>query len=187
MADATALSRSKSPARSYRWILLASGVVLLGAMAFDTTIVKIGSDRDVQVQKFSPEAFGAEQFPVVRQSVETRAVDAVELSKAIVADKKTAVETYGVATSAGPVIPVKFTGLVGERKANYNVVAVEGLPPELTVRVQTGPALNGTDLRDATARSNSASSRTRSNIRTLAPPSTTRSRKSFLPGSIRQA
>ncbi len=69
--------------------MLASGVVLLGAMAFDTTIVKIGSDRDVQVQKFSPEAFGAEQFPVVRQSVETRAVDAVELSKAIVADKKT--------------------------------------------------------------------------------------------------
>ena len=119
-------------------------------MAFDTTIVQIGSERDVQVQKFSPDAFGAEQFPLIRQNVETRAVDAVELAKAIAADRKAAAEKYGVATSVGPVVPVKFTGVFGERKANYNVVAIEGLPAELTVRVQTGPALNGTDLRDAT-------------------------------------
>lgn len=149
MTDAT-LSKSPRPARSYRWIGIAAVVVLLGAMAFDTKIVQIGSEADVQVQKFSPVAFGAEQFPIIKQSVETRAVDAVELSQAIAADKKAASEKYGVNTSTGPVFPVKFTGVVGERKANYNVVAVEGLPPELTVRVQTGPALNGTDLRDAT-------------------------------------
>lgn len=148
MTDAT-LSKSSQSARSYRWIGIAI-VVLVGAMAFDTKIVRIGSQDDVQVQKFSPATFGAEQFPLIRQSVETRAVDAVELSQAIAADKKAAGEKYGVATSTGPVFPVKFTGVVGERKANYNVVAVEGLPAELTVRVQTGPALNGTDLRDAT-------------------------------------
>lgn len=148
MTDAT-LSKSSQSARSYRWIGIAI-VVLVGAMAFDTKIVRIGSQDDVQVQKFSPATFGAEQFPLIRQSVETRAVDAVELSQAIAADKKSAGEKYGVATSIGPVFPVKFTGIVGERKANYNVVAVEGLPAELTVRVQTGPALNGTDLRDAT-------------------------------------
>ncbi|WPE23312.1 DUF2291 domain-containing protein [Shinella zoogloeoides] len=149
MTDAT-LSKSPRPARSYRWIGIAAVVVLVGAMAFDTKIVQIGSEADVQVQKFSPVAFGAEQFPIIKQSVETRAADAVELSQAIAADKKAASEKYGVNTSTGPVFPVKFTGVVGERKANYNVVAVEGLPPELTVRVQTGPALNGTDLRDAT-------------------------------------
>ncbi|MGX5719267.1 DUF2291 family protein [Shinella zoogloeoides] len=149
MTDAT-LSKSPRPARSYRWIGIAAVVVLLGAMAFDTKIVQIGSEADVQVQKFSPVAFGTEQFPIIKQSVETRAADAVELSQAIAADKKAASEKYGVNTSTGPVFPVKFTGVVGERKANYNVVAVEGLPPELTVRVQTGPALNGTDLRDAT-------------------------------------
>lgn len=148
MTDAT-LSKSSQSARSYRWIGIAI-VVLVGAMAFDTKIVRIGSQDDVQVQKFSPATFGAEQFPLIRQSVETRAVDAVELSQAIAADKKAAGEKYGVATSTGPVFPVKFTGVVGERKANYNVVAIEGLPAELTVRVQTGPALNGTDLRDAT-------------------------------------
>jgi predicted lipoprotein len=149
MTDAT-FSKSPQAARNYRWIGIAAAVVLAGAMAFDTAIVRIGSDRDVQVQKFSPEGFGTEQFPLIKQSVETRAVDAAELSQAIVADKKAAGEKYGVATSTGPVFPVKFTGVVGERKANYNVVAVEGLPAELTLRVQTGPALNGTDLRDAT-------------------------------------
>lgn len=149
MTDAT-LSKSPQPARNRRWIGIAAAVVLVGAMAFDTTIVEIGSDADVQVQKFSAEAFGAEQFPLIKQSVETRAVEAVELAQAIAADKKAAGEKYGVATSVGPVFPVKFTGVVGERKANYNVVAVEGLPAELTLRVQTGPALNGTDLRDAT-------------------------------------
>lgn len=151
MTEAT-LSKSPQPARSYRWFGIAAAIVLVGAMAFDTKIVTIGSDADVQVQKFSPVAFGAEQFPLIKQDVEERAVDAVELSQAITADKKAAGEKYGVATSVGPVFPVKLTGVLGERKANYNVVAVEGLPAELTVRVQTGPALNGTDLRDATGK-----------------------------------
>jgi predicted lipoprotein len=149
MTDTT-LSKSSPPAGRYRLIGGLVVVALIAGMALDTTIVRIGSENDVRVQKFSPEAFGAEQFPIIKQSVETRAVDAVELAKAIAADKKAAGEKYGVATSVGPVVPVTFTGVVGERKANYNVVAVEGLPPELTVRVQTGPALNGTDLRDAT-------------------------------------
>jgi predicted lipoprotein len=151
MTEAT-LSKSPQPARSYRWFGIAAAIVLVGAMAFDTKIVTIGSDADVQVQKFSPVAFGAEQFPIIKQDVEGRAVDAVDLSQAIAADRKAAGEKYGVATSVGPVFPVKFTGVLGERKANYNVVAVEGLPAELTVRVQTGPALNGTDLRDATGK-----------------------------------
>jgi predicted lipoprotein len=43
-------------------------------------------------------------------------------------------------------------GCCGSTPAHIAAIAraVEGLPPELTVRVQTGPALNGTDLRDAT-------------------------------------
>ena len=45
---------------------------------------------------------------------------------------------------------MKFTGIVTDRKANYNAIQIDGLPSDVTVRVQTGPALNGTDLRDAT-------------------------------------
>jgi predicted lipoprotein len=148
MVDVVA-TRSSRP-KSYRWVGIAAIVVVIGAMALDTTVVQIGSVHDVQEKKFSPETYGAEQFPLIKQSVETRAVNATELATAIAADKKAAGEKYGVKTTTGPVLPVTLTGVVGERKSNYNVVTVEGLPPEVTVRVQTGPALNGTDLRDAT-------------------------------------
>lgn len=148
MADsATAISRPKN---TYRLIGAAAVVVLVAAMALDTTVVQIGSERDVRQASFAPETFGAEQFPVIKENVEGRAVEAAELATAIAADKKAAGEKYGTKTTTGPVLPVKFTGVIGERKANYNTVAIEGVPAEVTVRIQTGPALNGTDLRDAT-------------------------------------
>lgn len=150
MVDVAGNSRPRQ--KSYRWFGIAAVVVIVAAMALDTTVVTVGSVEDVREKKFAPEAFGAEQFPIIRQSVEERAVDAVTLATAIAADKKAAGEKYGVKTTTGPVVPVTLTGVVGERKSNFNVVAIEGLPPEITVRVQTGPALNGTDLRDATGK-----------------------------------
>ena len=42
-----------------------------------------------------------------------------------------------------------LTGIAGEPRAGVYPLEVEGLPEDLTVRVQTGPAINGTDLRDA--------------------------------------
>ncbi|MFB2552779.1 DUF2291 family protein [Ensifer soli] len=149
MTDIRTRTASK-PSRSWQWAGIAGAVLLVGAMALDTTVVTIGSDRDVREAKFSPETFGAETFPRVRESVESRAVDAVELASAIAADKAAAGAKYGIPAAVGPVVPVKFTGVVGERKSNYNIVAVTGVPAELTIRVQTGPALNGTDLRDST-------------------------------------
>ena len=119
-------------------------------MAYDTKVVRIGSEHDVREQKFAPEAFGAEMFPKIRESVESRAVDAAELAAALAADKKAAADKYGVATATGPIFAVKLTGTAGERKGNMSTFAVAGLPAEITVRVQTGPALNGTDLRDST-------------------------------------
>ncbi|TCU29351.1 putative lipoprotein [Rhizobium azibense] len=125
-------------------------VVVVGAIGLDTTVVKIGSADDVRQQAFSAETFGAEQFPKIKANVEDRAVAAAELAAAIAADKKAAAEKYGTATSTGPVIPVALTGVFGARKANTSEMKVDGLPPETVVRVQTGPAVNGTDLRDAT-------------------------------------
>lgn len=138
---------------SFRWtgaLYAAGGVALLLAMALDTTVIHIGSEHDVRQKTFSAQAYGAEQFPKIRDAIEHRAIDAVVLEKAIAADKKAAGEQYGVAGSVGPILPVKFTGTVTDRKANYNTIQIDGLPSDITVRVQTGPALNGTDLRDAT-------------------------------------
>ncbi|MCM2293262.1 DUF2291 domain-containing protein [Allorhizobium sp. BGMRC 0089] len=121
-------------------------------MAFDTKVVKIGSADDFRAKVFSPQTYGAEAFPKIKADVEARAVDAVKLAQAITADKQAATKTYGVPAGIGAVFPVKFTGTVTERKANYNVVKIDGMDPAITVRVQTGPALNGTDLRDATGK-----------------------------------
>ena len=44
---------------------------------------------------------------------------------------------------------VTVTGTAGEPRAGVYPLTVEGLPEDLRVRVQTGPAINGTDLRDA--------------------------------------
>ena len=63
MTDATFSKPQQPPARGRRWIGIAAAVALVGAMAYSTAVVRIGSDRDVQVQTFSPASFGAEQFP----------------------------------------------------------------------------------------------------------------------------
>ncbi|MFO1207766.1 MAG: DUF2291 domain-containing protein [Amaricoccus sp.] len=133
-----------------RLIIAAVAVILVVAMAFSTKVVKIGSELDVAEGAFSPETFGAEQFPKVKASIVERAVDATTLAPAVVADKAAAAKQYGVAAGVGSVIPIKFTGVVQDGKSGIYNVAVDGLPPEVKIRVQTGPAINGTDLRDAT-------------------------------------
>ncbi|MBD7990564.1 DUF2291 domain-containing protein [Brucella sp. HL-2] len=142
---------SQKPAKLNRAVLwsVVAAVVVVGAIGFDTKVVKIGSDADVRQQAFSPEAYGATEFPKVKASVEERAADAVEVGNALAADKDAAGKKYGVG-SVNPVISIKFTGTVEERKSNYNVIKVDGFPEGMAIRVQTGPAVNGTDLRDAT-------------------------------------
>jgi len=141
-----------TPARSRRrrWFVGAVVIAVLAGMALDTTVVRIGSQQDAAAEGFSPEKFGTERFPAVKESIVSRAVDAVPLSQAVAADKAAAAKQYGVAAGVGAVIPVKFTGVVGEGKSGIYNVAVDGLAGETKIRVQTGPAINGTDLRDAT-------------------------------------
>jgi predicted lipoprotein len=142
----------QAPARSRRrqLVIAAVAVAVVAAVALDTKVVRIGSEQDVAQAGFSPEAFGAAEFPKIRDSVTQRAVDAKTLAEAVVADKAAAASQYGVPAGIGAVIPVSFTGVVGEGKSGVYKVAVDGLPAETGIRVQTGPAINGTDLRDAT-------------------------------------
>ena len=133
-----------------RLVIAVVAAVVLIAIGFDTKVVKIGSSDDVASQVFSPETFGTTEFPKIKAKITERAVDAKTLAAAIAADKNAAAKQYGVAAGVGAVMPVSFTGVVGEGKSGIYNVAVEGVPGEVRVRVQTGPAINGTDLRDAT-------------------------------------
>lgn len=141
----------KAPAASRRGLMiaLALGGAVLAAMALDTTVVHIGSDADVRQQAFAPDSFGDKEFPRVQAAVMEKAVDALVLGPAVLADKAAAAKQYGTASTTGAILSVKLTGVAGEVKSGVYTLAVEGLPPDIKVRVQTGPAINGTDLRDA--------------------------------------
>ncbi|CAN7504693.1 DUF2291 family protein [Mesorhizobium sp. LjNodule214] len=142
---------NRRPASNVRWFVLAAGVlVVLAAMILDTKIVTIGSDEDTRKAAFSPEAFGKAEFPNVQSAVEQRAIDAPTLASAIAKDKAAAEKQYGVPANVGTEFSVKFSGVVGEGKSGIYTVKVADVPDTLVVRVQTGPAINGTDLRDAT-------------------------------------
>lgn len=132
------------------WLWSAAGVLLLAAMALDTKVVHIGSTQDQRTEAFSADAYGRKTFPGIQSAIEKSAVDAKTLADAIAQDKAAAGDKYGKPGSVGPIFPVKFTGVVGEGRAGIFAVAVDGLPDGLKIRVQTGPALNGTEVRDAT-------------------------------------
>ncbi|MCF6118763.1 MULTISPECIES: DUF2291 domain-containing protein [Mesorhizobium] len=134
-----------------RWIVAAAAIlILLGAMVLDTKVVIIGSAEDARKAAFSPEEYGKSEFPKVQSAVGQRAVNAATLASAIAKDKAAAEKEYGVPANVGTEFSVKFTGVVGEGKSGIYAVKVDDVPSTLVIRVQTGPAINGTDLRDAT-------------------------------------
>ena len=138
-------------AGSRRGLMIAVGaaVVVLAAMAYDTKVVRLGAGDSGMPQAFSPDKFGEEQFPRIQEFIVKRAVDAPPLATAILTDKAAAIKQYGVESSTGAILPVRLTGVAGENKSGVYDLKVEGVPDEIHVRVQTGPAINGTDLRDA--------------------------------------
>ena len=131
------------------YIGLALGAAVLAAIALDTTVVHIGSEADVRQQAFSADAYGQQEFPRIRSVVQERAVDAATLAEAVAADPAAAAEQYGTPASTGAIMMVRISGIAGTPRAGVYPLEVEGLPDDLTIRVQTGPAINGTDLRDA--------------------------------------
>lgn len=150
--SAVALSTNKRSRRGVRaavaGVLL---VILIVAMALSTKVVKIGSAADAQVKTFDPAAYGTTQFPKTQAAIESRAVRADTLAAAIAKDQDAAGKQYGVAGGGvGPEMSVKFTGVAGKEDSGIYTVKVPNVPDAVTIRVQTGPAINGTDLRDAT-------------------------------------
>jgi predicted lipoprotein len=125
-------------------------IVVLGAMVLGTKVVDLNSAGAAGPAAFDPATYGATEFPKLQQAIESRAVDATTLAAAIAADPGKAATTYGVAGGSGPIYSVRLTGVVGTGVSGVYPVAVPGISPDLMIRVQTGPAINGTDVRDAT-------------------------------------
>jgi predicted lipoprotein len=146
-----AVRAPRAPRRSRRGTMIVAGVAVgvLLAMALDTKVVQIGSSADVTSQVFSPQSYGEKQFPRIQAFVESHAVDAPTLATAVLADPKAAATKYGTPSSVGTILPVKLTAVVGQSTSGIYDLAVAGLSPDIRLRVQGGPAINGTELRDA--------------------------------------
>lgn len=150
MSTLATFSQQISPKSLKRWgIILAVILAVLIAIGLNTKVVKIGSAQDAAEQAFAPDKYGEKAFPEIQKSVEARAVDVVTLAMALNADANAAKTKYGIG-DALPVFSVSLTGVVGEGQSGIYQVNVAGLADDLKIRLQTGPAINGTDLRDAT-------------------------------------
>ena len=133
MTDST--HAPKAPAPSRRGLILSAvlGVAVLGAIALDTTVVRVGSEADARQQAFSPDTYGTEEFPRIRDAVIERAVPAADLAAAIAADQDAAIAEYGTPASTGAIMMVTLTGTAGEPRAGVYPLTVEGLPEDLRV------------------------------------------------------
>ncbi len=134
-----------------RFAALAIVIAVLAGMIVDTKVVRVGSSEDLRQAGFSAETFGAQTFPKIQAAIAQRAVEGATLAAAIAANKDDAVAKFAIAGGSGPVFSVKLTGEAGSNPSSgiYDIKA-PNLPAEIRVRVQTGPAINGTELRDAT-------------------------------------
>ncbi|WP_394213974.1 DUF2291 family protein [Brachybacterium vulturis] len=153
-AASAASTAAERPARPRKrklgtWIGVGLGILGLLVVVLGTKVVPDGQEP-AQTQAFEAATFGAEQFPEVQQQITDRAVPAVDLAEALIADPEAAAAEYGVDAAGNTVYSTTFTGTVGEGQNGMYEVEIEGMPENVTVRIQTGPAINGTELRDAT-------------------------------------
>jgi predicted lipoprotein len=152
MSAAANASGESRPRRriSPRVILIALAVLVIGAMALDTTYRKPGETTPGGRKAFDPADYGAKTYPKVAATVTQSAVPIEKLLPAISKDPDAAGEQYGKRQGQGPWnFSTTATGTAQKAEAGLMEIKVKGLPEGTRFQVQTGPAINGTSLRDA--------------------------------------
>jgi len=137
--------------------LITAGIVLvvLVLMFFSTKILTGKDATGAAPGTFSPQSYAQEKFSSeIAPDIIKRAADLAVVQKAIAADPDAAAKKYGVVSGSSPAVySVKFTGTAGELGPNGQMpVTVPGVPSDIKVLVQMGPAINGTSVRDATGK-----------------------------------
>lgn len=132
----------------------ALAAALLLAMALDTTYISADEDSDSsQDAAFDPQTYAEDSYETeVVPAVQESAVDLPELLAALEEDEEAAGAEHGNRDGTGSPysFAVRGTGEAGEAESGQLPVEVDGLPDDVAVAIQTGPAISGTALRDAT-------------------------------------
>lgn len=133
----------------------ALALVVLAAMAATTTTVAADDLEAANVGKhvfdaaeYANEKYDSEVVPAIADN----AVEITDLLPAIIADPEAAGEEFGHkdGVSSPYAYPVTGTGVAGTVQGTLLPLTVEGVPSDVQVMLQIGPAINGTALRDAT-------------------------------------
>jgi predicted lipoprotein len=151
--SATAAPGARAPARrsiSPRVIGIALVVVVVAAMALDTTYKKAGETTATGREAFDPARYGQETYPKAVAAIEDAAVPLRELVAAIREDPDAAGEQFGKRQGTSPyTFSTTAEGVAGKAEGGLMPVRVKGVPEGTTVSLQIGPAINGTAVRDA--------------------------------------
>ena len=134
-------------------IAVAAGVVLVTAMALSTEVRSTeAAAQQAAAATFNPQAWATENYPRQAEAITASAVDLAQLLSEVAADPEAAGTRYGHKTGATSpyTYPVKTTGTAGAVQGTFLALDVPGLPAGTTARVQIGPAITGTAVRDAT-------------------------------------
>lgn len=144
-------SARRSPIRAWM-VWLAAFVVVVAAGAMTTKVISIEDAEAAAAEgSFDPVSYTDDRFEseLVPQ-IEEDAVDLATLLADLTAGADEAEFGHAPGTGSSFSFPVTFTGVAGTQAGSLLPVTVEGLPEDVTVQVQVGPALNGTALRDVT-------------------------------------
>lgn len=137
-----------------RLVGLVLAVALVALMIANTKFLSADESSAAAGEQFSAEEYAEENYETeIAAWIQENAVPAEELHAAISEDLDAAGEQYGNRAGASAwAFPVTLTGVAGEvNPTNGQLpVTVEGLPEDLRVIVQMGPAVNGSALRDVT-------------------------------------
>jgi predicted lipoprotein len=130
---------------------IAAVIILVTAMALDTTFLTPQAAAALNPPPFNAETFATEQFPKVSATIRQKAIDLPTLAGAVAQDPVAAGRQYGQDLGSGTyAFPVKATGTATEVDTNFVRLAVDGVPEGSSVRIPLGAAVSGTPIRDAT-------------------------------------
>jgi predicted lipoprotein len=137
---------------SLRAVGIAVGVLVIAAMALDTTYKDADAPKPTAGGRaaFEPAQYGAKTYPKVVATLEQNAQPLPQLVAAMRKDPEAAGKQYGHREGNSPYsFATRGEGIAGATKAGLMEVRVPGVPKSTRVSIQVGPALNGTALRDA--------------------------------------
>jgi predicted lipoprotein len=131
-------------------------VAVLAAIAATTTTVS-ASDPEAAAAaggstfdavQYAEERYASEVVP----NIQDNATPITELLPQIIEDPEAAGEQYGhrSGSSSPYAYPTSGEGVAGAVDGTLLPLTIEGLPDDVQVMIQVGPAINGTALRDAT-------------------------------------